>query len=474
MSEQPSPNKKVSTSQVRSLAIIWVVLTVLVGVGTFFGLFWALGGLDGSDADIKTSSEIVTDASTLPVDSVSANDVASDDTKAIAEPTDTAQVELEPTLTEPATDIPATSSPEVVPSDTPVVESNDAVPTAQPVEPTVAVTNPTATTAPVIVASSGGFGLGGQVIHGGLLALDKMQAMKMSWVKIQNYDLAGATIEGDISNAHNNGLKILVSIKDNANHYRITAPDYQEQFIQYLERVAALGADAIEVWNEPNLDREWPADQMGGANYTALLKKAYPRIKAANPNTMVVSAALSPTGAFSGGCGSIGSVYGCDDKPFLQAMVNAGALNYLDCVGMHYNEGLLPPSATSGDPRGSSQHYTRYFKGMLDTYGAILGGARSICLTEIGYLSGEEWGYLPSAFSWNPSSAINMTVAQHAEYLGQAVSLARQSGNIRLFIIFNVDFAILKTMEDDPQAGYSLIRPNQSCPACSAISAAMP
>ena len=474
MSEQPSPNNKVSTSQVRSLAIIWVVLTVLVGAGTFFGLFWALGGLDGSDADTKTAAEIVADQSTLPVDSVSANDVASDDTKAIAEPTDTAQVELEPTLTEPATDIPATSSPEVVPSDTPVVESNDAVPTAQPVEPTIAVPNPTATTAPVVVASSGGFGLGGQVIHGGLLALDKMQAMKMSWVKIQNYDLAGATIEGDISNAHNNGLKILVSIKDNANHYRITAPDYQEQFIQYLERVAALGADAIEVWNEPNLDREWPADQMGGANYTALLKKAYPRIKAANPNTMVVSAALSPTGAFSGGCGSIGSVYGCDDKPFLQAMVNAGALNYLDCVGMHYNEGLLPPSATSGDPRGSSQHYTRYFKGMLDTYGAILGGARSICLTEIGYLSGEEWGYLPSAFSWNPSSAINMTVAQHAEYLGQAVSLARQSGNIRLFIIFNVDFAILKTMEDDPQAGYSLIRPNQSCPACSAISAAMP
>ena len=474
MSEQPSPNNKVSTSQVRSLAIIWVVLTVLVGAGTFFGLFWALGGLDGSDADSKTAAEIVADQSTLPVDSVSANDVASDDTKVIAEPTDTAQVELEPTLTEPATDIPPTSSPEVVPSDTPVVESNDAVPTAQPVEPTVAVTNPTATTAPVIVASSGGFGLGGQVIHGGLLALDKMQAMKMSWVKIQNYDLAGATIEGDINNAHNNGLKILVSIKDNANHYRITAPDYQEQFIQYLERVAALGADAIEVWNEPNLDREWPADQMGGANYTALLKKAYPRIKAANPNTMVVSAALSPTGAFSGGCGSIGSVYGCDDKPFLQAMVNAGALNYLDCVGMHYNEGLLPPSATSGDPRGSSQHYTRYFKGMLDTYGAILGGARSICLTEIGYLSGEEWGYLPSAFSWNPSSAINMTVAQHAEYLGQAVSLARQSGNIRLFIIFNVDFAILKTMEDDPQAGYSLIRPNQSCPACSAISAAMP
>jgi hypothetical protein len=332
---------------------------------------------------------------------------------------------------------------------------------------------PTATTAPVVTGSAQ-FSLGGQVIHGGLLALDKMQAMKMSWVKIQNYDLGGATLEGDIQNAHNNGLKILVSVKDNANHSRITAPDYQEQFIQYLERVATLGADAIEVWNEPNLDREWPADQMGGANYTELLKKAYPRIKAANPNTIVVSAALSPTGAFSGGCGSIGTVYGCDDKPFLQAMVNAGALNYLDCVGMHYNEGLLAPSATSGDPRGNSEHYTRYFRGMLDTYGGILGGARSICLTEIGYLSGEEWGYLPSAFSWNPASPVNMSVAQHADYLAQAVTLARQMGNIRLMIIFNVDFAILKTMEDDPQAGYSLVRPNQSCPACSTISAVMP
>ena len=330
---------------------------------------------------------------------------------------------------------------------------------------------PTPPPASAPIASFSGFGLGGQVIHGGLLALDKMQSIGMGWVKIQNYDLGGGTLDGDIQNAHANGLRILISVKDNAGHNLITSPSYQEQFIQYLERVARTGADAIEVWNEPNLDREWPADQMGGAQYTALLQKAYPRIKSANANTMVISAALSPTGAFSGSCGSIGSVYGCDDKPFLQAMVNAGALNYLDCVGMHYNEGLLPPSATSGDPRGSSGHYTRYFKGMLDTYNAILGGAKPICITELGYLSGEEWGYLPAAFSWNPP--INMTVAQHADYLGQAVTLARQQGTIRVMIIFNVDFAVLKNLEDDPQAGYSIVRPGGNCPACDKLKAAM-
>jgi len=452
MSEPPaSPNRRVSTRQVRSLAAIWAVLTVVVGIGTFIGLFWALGGFDGNAEVAKTAPEIVAQQPVAPAEVVVTK------VQPTAEPAPT-----EPVPTETATAAPTATEPAVAPTTAPL-------PTAAPTHAPA----PTATTAPVV---SGGvqFSLGGQVIHGGLLALDKIQAMKMSWVKIQNYDLGGATLEGDIQNAHNNGLKILVSVKDNANHTRITAPDYQEQFIQYLERVATLGADAIEVWNEPNLDREWPADQMGGANYTELLKKSYPRIKAANPNTIVVSAALSPTGAFSGGCGSIGSIYGCDDKPFLQAMVNAGALNYMDCVGMHYNEGLLPPSATSGDPRGSSAHYTRYFRGMLDTYGGILGGARSICLTEIGYLSGEEWGYLPSAFSWNPANPVNMSVAQHADYLGQAVTLARQTGNIRLMIIFNVDFAILKSMDDDPQAGYSLVRPNQSCPACSTIAAAMP
>ncbi len=67
--------------------------------------------------------------------------------------------------------------------------------------------------------------------------------------------------------------------------------------------MAAAGADAIEVWNEPNIDREWPNGQVNGANYTQLLAKAYNAIKGANPGTMVVSAALAPTGfVWRGGC----------------------------------------------------------------------------------------------------------------------------------------------------------------------------
>ena len=56
-----------------------------------------------------------------------------------------------------------------------------------------------------------------------------------------------------------------------------------DQFAGYLAGVAQLGPDAIEVWNEPNLDREWPRGQISGAMYTTLLAKAYNAIKGATP-----------------------------------------------------------------------------------------------------------------------------------------------------------------------------------------------
>ncbi|MCU0476261.1 MAG: hypothetical protein MUC99_09155, partial [Anaerolineae bacterium] len=87
---------------------------------------------------------------------------------------------------------------------------------------------------------------------------------------------------------------------------------------------------------------------MNGANYTAMLSAAYSAIKRANPNVVVISGAPSPTGFFGGQC----QPGGCDDNVFIAQMRNAGAANFMDCVGVHYNEGILPPTATSGDPRG--------------------------------------------------------------------------------------------------------------------------
>jgi hypothetical protein len=137
----------------------------------------------------------------------------------------------------------------------------------------------------------------------------------------------------------------------------------------------------------------------------------------------------------------------------------------MDCVGIHYNEGILPPTARSGDPRGNGTHYSRYYPTMVSLYSGTF-PSRPLCFTEIGYLSPEGYGPLPPNFAW----AGNVTAQQQAEWLGQAVTLARNSGQVRLFIIWNVDFT---GYGDDPQAGYAIVRPDGQCRACAIIRAAM-
>lgn len=332
--------------------------------------------------------------------------------------------------------------------------------------PTATPRPSTGTIAPPVVApnAGSGFGLGGQVQGFGPDAEAAMRTAKMTWVKRQVVWGPGASADSFvalIADSHARGFKVLLSVTGHAGELR---PEYFAEYAQFVGRLAGAGADAIEIWNEQNIEREGSFGLVSPEAYTSLLQQSYNAIKAANPGTMVVSGAPAPTGFF-GGCGP----NGCDDLPYLQRMVNAGALNYMDCVGIHYNEGVVPPTATSGDPRGNSGHYTRYYTSMVNTYLAAVNNQRPLCFTEIGYLSGEEWGALPGGFLWK--APYNLTVAEHASYLAQAAQLAAQSGRVRMFIIFNVD---IKTYGDDPQAGYAIIRPNGGCPACDALAAAFP
>lgn len=308
---------------------------------------------------------------------------------------------------------------------------------------------PVANSAPVA-----GFNLGGHVAGLDAFAVDAMRRAGMTWVKKQvRYQMGQdpGSVAGMINEAHANGFRVLLGIVGLPG--QVLQGGYFDAYASFVGGVAALGADAIEVWNEPNIDREWPAGSIDPALYTQLLARAYNAINAANPNTLVISGAPAPTGFF-GGCSGVG----CDDNLFVSGMYAAGAANYMDCVGIHYNEGILPPTATSGDPRGNSGHYSRYFGSMIDTYNAAMRNSRPLCFTEFGYLSPEGFGPLPGAFGW----AENVTVTQQAQWLDQAVSLASRR-NVRLMIIWNVNFT---NYGEDPMAGYAIIRPGGGCPAC--------
>lgn len=369
-----------------------------------------------------------------------------------------------------------TATPTPLPSPTP---RPTATPTNTPDPEAVALAQAQATqaAAQAAIPSGGNFSAAapsagsiavGQFEYGGHVtdarsarAAGAMRSAGMTWMKVQvryspggNLDQAIEAING----AREQGFKILIGTVGSPQELAMAGSDYIRGYADWLAAIARLNPDAIEVWNEPNIDREWPRGQISGAAYTEMLRTAYTAIKSANSGVIVISGAPAPTGAEAAYPGQV-----MNDDRFLREIVAAGGLNYMDCVGLHYNEGIVPPDARSGDPRDN--YYTRYFGTMVDTYWSITGGARPICITELGYLTSQGYPSLPPYFSW----ASNVTLQQHAAWLAQAAALSSQSGRVRLMIVWNVDFT---RYGSDPQGGYAMIRPDGSCPACEAFSAA--
>lgn len=308
---------------------------------------------------------------------------------------------------------------------------------------------------------AGQFEYGGHVTSTQVNAIEQMRRAGMTWMKVQIRYFPGMSPSdaGNLVNeAHGRGFKLLLAIVGNPAELGAGGSGYMQGFAGFLASVAGYGPDAIEVWNEPNLDREWPEGQISGAMYAEMLRMAYTAIKGANSSVMVISGAPAPTGAEAAYPGRVRN-----DDAWVAELVAAGGLQYMDCLGAHYNEGIVGPTQSSGDPRDG--YYTRYFPGMLNTYWGLIGGQRPICFTELGYLTPEGFPPLNEYFAW----AQNVTLAQQAAWIAEAAALSSQSGRVRLMIIWNIDFTVYGS---DPQAGYAIVRPGGGCPACDALAGA--
>lgn len=144
-----------------------------------------------------------------------------------------------------------------------------------------------------------------------------------------------------------NGIKVIARIDSSPAWARSDGvssgpPDnYQDYanfisaFVSRYKHGSTIGTiDAIEVWNEPNLTREWggqPINRQQAGDYVRLLTLAYRAAHAADPNIVVLSAGLSPTGVHNRDAD--------DDAEYLQWLFSAGlkgGVNY-DVLGAHGN-----------------------------------------------------------------------------------------------------------------------------------------
>jgi len=160
---------------------------------------------------------------------------------------------------------------------------------------------------------------------------------------------------------------------------------------------------AYEIWNEPNLDREWGDRPPDPAAYTAMLEGSYQAIKAADPDALVVSAGMSPT--------TNSSAQAMPDMDFIRAMYAAGARDSFDVLGVHAagfkaepcadpGQVALSPELTNNDPSPVEARRIYAFRHVEDVRALMVqqGDAdKQMAVLEMGWTTDQRPG---SPYAW--------------------------------------------------------------------------
>lgn len=346
------------------------------------------------------------------------------------------------------------------------------------------------------------FGYGIQ-IHGNATVgnpADTMAAVHdqlgMNWAKAQiqwwlvEPDPAGEDqwffYDAVIDEAHNKGLRLMLSVVGAPEWTRAAGgengpPDDYNEYARFLGELIDRHPgkiDAIEVWNEQNLDREWTsANGISPEDYVRFLQVAHDAIKAKDPNIIVISGALSPTGTGDW-------VSWADDFEYMDRALAAGMLNYADCVGAHHNGYNIGPDvafdATGSSPKAATAtfrgpfdnpHHSWSFYTTINTYADKVQAVdpnKKLCITEFGWASSEGYAEYPEGFEF----AQDNTLQDQADYIVQAFTQMNESDDVWLAFLFNFDFGNKGGGPTDDPVPYSIIDTQGiPRPAYSAVSA---
>lgn len=236
-----------------------------------------------------------------------------------------------------------------------------------------------------------------------------------------------------VAAAQAKGLKILARVDNQpkwaASRAKFPASGAPQNLSDWTKFLTALATrykgkiGAYEIWNEPNLEREW-GSKPDPAAYARLLNVSYSAIKDADPDAIVVSAGLSPT--------TNNSDQAMPDVTFLQGMYTAGAKGNFDVLGAHAPGFKAPPSAdpaqvaasadlTNHDPSPTEAKRVYAFRHVEDLRAIMVkagDASKQIAITEMGYTTDQRPN---SPYAW-----FAVSQQEQGQRLVQSFQYARQ------------------------------------------------
>ena len=205
---------------------------------------------------------------------------------------------------------------------------------------------------------------------------------------------------------------------------------------------------AYEVWNEPNLSREWGEKMPNPAEYTELLKVCYAAIKAADPNAIVISAGLAPTGTDTAAA--------MPDTKFLEGMYAAGAADYFDVLGLNAPGYKAPPEldpAEAEDPAygGGRWFAFRHVEDMREIMVTNGDGRKQAAILEMGWTLDQ----INPDYAW-----FAVDEATQADYLVRAYQYAAENWQPWMGLMTTIYFADYHWTPENEQYWWAIVLPD--------------
>ncbi len=267
------------------------------------------------------------------------------------------------------------------------------------------------------------------------------------------------------------GLKVIVRLGvqpqwAGGGYPEVGPPNNLQDFADYATAVATRykgRIDAYQIWNEPNLAREWGNRPPSASEYTEMLRVTSAALKAVDSNALIISAGMAPT--------TRNDDVARPDVYYIQEMYDAGAAPYFDALGAHAPGYASPPETDPADialtPGLANPGDFKEENNVPEELRRVYGFRHVEDIREIMVRNGDEakqvvllefgWTIDPrpnSPYAWHA-----VTPEQQAQYFERAYAYAKENWQPWIGVMSLIYVANPQWTMDDEQTYWSIVYP---------------